>query len=432
MKPIPSLLLLTLVGCLAQPQPGLTAAESAPSTPSTEGGASPAASGRATESPDPAAASSAAVPAVAAPGGGAPALAAPSTGLRFNFRGAPLETVLQYLSEAAGFVIVLETPVKGSIDMWSAQPISREEAIPLLNLALNRLGYSATVQGRTLLVAAKDEARKRSLPVRTGNDPREIPANAEMVMQVIPLRHITAAKVATDIASLVPPSATLTANEDSNSLVVTDTNLNVRHVVEIVSALDLSVQSDSSLKIFRLRHADPVEISEVLNALFNPTTGSGGGQGQATSFNFPGMPPGVAAVLSARAGQAGGGGGGGRGGGGRSDTSGTRSANTTVNAVADPRTQSVVVTAPRDVMFQVGEIITQLDAGSDRTQKVFVYTLENADVQQVEAVLRDLFQVSGGRTGGSSSSQSDPLSNRAASNSQQSGTFMNNAAGSPR
>ena len=68
----------------------------------------------------------------------------------------------------------------------------------------------------------------------------------------------------------------------------------------------------------------------------------------------------------------------------------------------------------------------------DRTQKVFVYTLENADVQQVEAVLRDLFQVSGGRTGGSSSSQSDPLSNRAASNSQQSGTFMNNAAGSPR
>lgn len=427
MKPTPALLLLTLIGCLAQPQSGMTAAQSAPSTPSTEAGAPPGAVMRATESHDPAAAPSAAVPAVAVPGDGVPVRAAPSTGLRFNFRGAPLETVLQYLSEAAGYVIVLETPVKGSVDMWSSQPISREEAIPLLNLALNRLGYSATVQGRTLLVAAKDEARKRSLPVRTGNDPREIPANAEMVMQVIPLRHITAAKVITDIASLVPPSATLTANEDSNSLVVTDTNLNVRQVVEIVSALDLSVQSDSSLKIFRLRHADPVEISEVLNALLSPATGSGGGQGQVTSFNFPGMPPGVAAALSARAGQAGGG-----GGGGRSGTSGTRSGNATVNAVADPRTQSVVVTAPRDVMFQVGEIIAQLDAGSDRTQKVFVYTLENADVQQVEAVLRDLFQVSGGRTGGSSSSQSDPLSNRAASNSQQSGTFMNNAAGSPR
>ncbi len=402
MKSNPSLLIMTLASSLALPQGGLTAADADPSPSISQGaGAAPAPT--------------------SAPVG------SPATGLRFNFRNAPLETVLQYLSEAAGYVIVLETPAKGSIDMWSAQPISREEAIPLLNLALNRLGYTAAVQGRTLIVAAKDEARKRSLPVRTGNDPREIPANAEMVMQVIPLRHITAAKVASDIASLVPPSATLTANEDSNSLVVTDTNLNVRHVVEIVSALDLSVQSDSTLKIFRLRNADPVEVSEVLTGLFGSSTGSNGGQGQATSFNFPGMPPGIAAAISARTAQAGGG----RGNGGRNGAS--RSSATAVNVVADPRTQSVVVTAPKDAMFQIGELIAQLDAGNDRKQKVFVYTLENADVQQVEAVLRDLFQVNGSRAGSSSSAnQADPLSNRAASNNQQSGAFMNNASGNPR
>jgi type II secretory pathway component GspD/PulD (secretin) len=406
MKRHPSLHALALIAALAQPTGGRSAL--------------------AAQAADEAPAVVVAAPAPAAASSDGP----PSSGLRFNFRGAPLEVVLQYLSEAAGFVIVLETPVKGTIEMWSAQPISREEAIPLLNLALNRLGYTATVQGRTLIVAAKDEARKRSLPVRTGNDPREIPANADMVMQVIPLRHITAAKVASDIASLVPPSATLTANEDSNSLVVTDTNLNVRHVVEIVSALDLSVQSDSTLKIFRLRNADPVEIAEILTALFDPSTGSGGGQGQTAAFSFPGMPPGIAAAISARATQAGGG----RGsGGGRGNNSASRSGATAVNVVSDPRTQSVVITAPKDAMFQIGEIIAQLDAGSDRKQKVFVYTLENADVQQVEAVLRDLFQVSGGRTGSSSSAnQADPLSNRAASNNQQSGAFMNNASGNPR
>lgn len=414
MKRHPSLLAFALIGALA-----------------------PASAGLASSAADPAPTARAEAAAVAPPKtdvpparGATPTDGSSSAGLRFNFRGAPLETVLQYLSEAAGFVIVLETPVKGSIDMWSAQPVSREEAIPLLNLALNRLGYTASVQGRTLVVAAKDEARKRSLPVRTGNDPREIPANADMVMQVIPLRHITAAKVASDIASLVPPSATLTANEDSNSLVVTDTNLNVRHVVEIVSALDLSVQSDSTLRIFRLRNADPVEITEILTALFNPTTGTGGGQGQAAAFSFPGMPPGIAAAISARAAQAGGGRG---GGGGRGNNSSSRSSATAVNVVADPRTQSVVITAPKDAMFQIGEIIAQLDAGSDRKQKVFVYTLENADVQQVEAVLRDLFQVNGSRSGSSSSAnQADPLSNRAASNNQQSGSFMNNTSGNPR
>src|SRR3954466_2774263 len=62
--------------------------------------------------------------------------------LRFNFRGAPLETVLNYMSEAAGFIIVLETPVRGTVDMWSAQPVTREESIQLLNAALNKNGFS--------------------------------------------------------------------------------------------------------------------------------------------------------------------------------------------------------------------------------------------------------------------------------------------------
>ena len=68
-----------------------------------------------------------------------------SGGLRFNFRGAPLETVLNYLSEAAGFVIVLETPVRGNVDMWSAQPVSKTEAVQLLNMAINKSGYTAAL-----------------------------------------------------------------------------------------------------------------------------------------------------------------------------------------------------------------------------------------------------------------------------------------------
>jgi type II secretory pathway component GspD/PulD (secretin) len=84
----------------------------------------------------------------------------PADGIRFNFRGAPLETVLNYLSEAAGFIIVLDAPLKGTIDMWSAQPVSRQEAVQLLNLALNKNGYTATLKGRNLVVSTKEEARK--------------------------------------------------------------------------------------------------------------------------------------------------------------------------------------------------------------------------------------------------------------------------------
>jgi general secretion pathway protein D len=84
--------------------------------------------------------------------------AAPRADLRFNFRGAPLETVLNYMSQAAGYVIVLQTPVTGTVDMWSDNPVSKEEAVQLLNIALNKNGYTATIQGQNLIVSSKDDA----------------------------------------------------------------------------------------------------------------------------------------------------------------------------------------------------------------------------------------------------------------------------------
>jgi len=62
--------------------------------------------------------------------------------------------------------------------------------------------------------------------------------------------------------------------------------------------------------------------------------------------------------------------------------------------VADRRTASVIVTASEALLKQIGKMINQLDSNPARKQKVFVFNLENADVQDVEPVLRDLFQSS--------------------------------------
>lgn len=349
-----------------------------------------------------------------------PARPAPGDGLRFNFRGAPLETVLNYLSEAAGFVIVLDTPVKGTVDMWSAQPVSRMEAVQLLNLAINKNGYTATLKGRNLVVSTKEEARKRSIPIRTGNDPRQIPDNAEMVMQIIPLERIDASQAATDLATLLPSSATITANVDSNSLIVTDTQSNVRHIVELVSQLDSSAGSVASMKVFQLKNADPNEMAALITNIFGGGTSSASRGGATTpQFGaFPGMPPGAAAMMAAAAARGRGPGSSTSGRGGSSRSGGARG--TPVVAVADPRTFSIIVSASRETLDDIEAIINQLDSSSARKQKVFVYTLENGDVKQVEAILRNLFQSSNART--TTSQQVDPLTTRASSNTQATST----------
>jgi hypothetical protein len=72
--------------------------------------------------------------------------------LRLNFRGVPLEMVLDYLSQAAGLIIIMETGMAEPIEVWSQQLLNEAEAVNLLNAALSKKGYAALREGRTLTI----------------------------------------------------------------------------------------------------------------------------------------------------------------------------------------------------------------------------------------------------------------------------------------
>ncbi|MCC6231623.1 MAG: hypothetical protein IT580_03210 [Verrucomicrobiales bacterium] len=304
-------------------------------------------------------------------------------GLRFNFRGVPLEMVLDYLSDAAGFIINLETEIRGKVDVWSNQPLSKEEAITLLNSVLNKNGYAAIRNERTLTIVSRSDAKKRDIPVISGNKPAEIPRSDEIVTQIIPVRYINAVQLTKDLQPLLPDTATLTANEGGNALVVTDTQTNIRRMAEIVQALDTAIASVSSVRVFPLRYADAKAVSTMIRDLFPSTdtsrTGNNtGGQGRffnALRGGFPGGP-------------------GGPGGGGAAtdaSASGGRAPTTKVVAVADERSNSVVVNAPEEQMVIIEGVVTQVDTNVEEITELRVFRLKYADPQETADLLTGLF-----------------------------------------
>ena len=61
-----------------------------------------------------------------------------------------------------------------------------------------------------------------------------------------------------------------------------------------------------------------------------------------------------------------------------------------VLAVAEPRTKRLLVTAPKTIMPQIADMIAELDVAGQR-EIVGVYDLQNADPQDVQQALSDLF-----------------------------------------
>ena len=324
--------------------------------------------------------------------------------LRLNFRGAPIEMVLNYLSDAAGFIIQLNAPVAGKVDVWSNQSVTKDEAVDLLNSVLNRNGLAAVRNGRVLTIMTRDDAIHGDIPVKVSDDPDSIPKNDEIVTLIIPVKFVEAEQLVKDLSPLVSTHATIIANEAGNSIVVTDTQANIHHLAEIIKAIDSSAEDIAEIRVFHLQHHDPVEVASLLSGLFSDTSGQNATQ-TPFRFGFGGF-GGFGGGLGGRNGGRNGGGGS-TAGGGQTDRIKKRAR---VVAVPDPRTSSVVVTASKDMIGQIASMIEQIDQDSPKVSQVSVIHLENADPQQVQQVLQDMFQTGAGARGGGG--QNSPLMSR--------------------
>ncbi len=313
--------------------------------------------------------------------------------LKFNFRGAPIETVLDYLSEAAGFIIVLETDVTGEINAWSNNPITTDEAVDLLDTLLADKGFAAVRNGRILKIVSQDDAQRYNLPVKKGSDPEGIPKTDQMVTQIIPVRYADATQLIEDLQPLLPDEATLTANQSSNALVLTDRQASIHRIAEIITALDTSISSISTIRVFPLEYADAKELAEVVKEIFEQPSNTSSRSSRSSSSSVRSAIFSRFAGGGDRGGSSRGGDRGGSRGGGRSSTgnSEARQAASHVVAVADERTNSLVVSAPDEFIPTIEEVVNKIDRNVDDVTEIAVFHLEHADAQETAQILTDLF-----------------------------------------
>jgi general secretion pathway protein D len=305
-------------------------------------------------------------------------------GVLLNFQGASLTDVLNYLSEAAGFIIVQDVPVTGTVNVVSKQPVSPDEAVDLLNTVLAEKGYTAIRSERILKIVNRKDALKKDLPVRVGSDPDKIQRKDEMVTQILPLRSGEAAKLIENLRPLLD-NATMSANESSNSIIMTDTLTNIRRIAQIIQAIDTSVLGISTIHIYPLQFADSKELATVVTQLFSPTSTQGGGRGGRGGGGGGGGNP--------FGGFFGGPGGPGGGGGGQpaAPQSEAKQAESRVVAVADEQSNSLVVSASDSLIPMITDVVLKLDTSGAEVSETRIFRLLHADSVELATIITTLY-----------------------------------------
>ena len=103
-----------------------------------------------------------------------------------------------------------------------------------------------------------------------------------------------------------------------------------------------------------------------------------------------------------------------------------------VVAVPDPRTQSLLVSASKDLMPQIEDMVTQLDDQASGVVHSYAVPLANAEVMDVMQILQDLYP-QGQTSTRQNNTQNNPLMSRAQTMQQtfnsQSGSSTTSTAG---
>ncbi len=184
------------------------------------------------------------------------------------------------------------------------------------------------------------------------------------------------------------------ADENTNSLIVSAPEEYMSTLTELVDKVDQPVSDITEIQVFRLEYADAYEMADQIQELF-PDESS-----QEQTTLAPRFGPGAFF---------------GRDGGRnnqQSDDSERQLQQATVRSVADPRTNSVVVFAAQETMAQIAQMVQRLDSDTSKKQKVFVYRLEYADVDNLAEILRNIFESQNTNINRTADTNQNTLSNR--------------------
>lgn len=184
-----------------------------------------------------------------------------------NIKDADIRTLIATVSEITGKNFIVDPRVEGKVNVVSARPMDADEIYSVFESILRVNGYALVNAGNMVKVVPE------ALAMQDGATGGGLLGPDSMVSQVIKLKHVAAKDLLPVLNPLKPQSAQLSAGPSGNTLVVIDRAANVARIEALVRRID--VASESAVEVIPLNHASASEVASTLTRLAQDPTGNG-------------------------------------------------------------------------------------------------------------------------------------------------------------
>ncbi len=198
-------------------------------------------------------------------------------GVTLNLRDADLNALTESISQITGRNFIVDPRVKGRVSIISSKPMNPDEVYEVFLAILAVHGFAAVPGDKVTKIVPSANAKQETIPTLdhlNGDGPDQV------VTRVIQVQNVSAAQIVPILRPLIPPQGHLAAYPPTNVLIISDSAGNVERIADIISRMDKA--SDLEVEVIPLKHASATDIVRVLTALE---------QGQAQAAQGAGMTP---------------------------------------------------------------------------------------------------------------------------------------------
>ena len=246
---------------------------------------------------------------------------------------AELRDIVEEISSILGTTVVLDPRVTGRITVMSHQALDREGVRRLFYSVLDAHNFTVIDEGDRILITPVTEAKTRA-----GSRAAKNATASQFVTRVIELNTSSAADIAGLVRPLVSVNGYVGPSVSANALVVTDTAANAQRIAQVVRQLDSG--QGTLHAVVQLRHAQASDVAPMMEAAL-----------------------------------------------------GKRNADTTIQVLADPRTNRLILIGPPAVRQRLADLARSLDIPATALpDNARVIRLRHSDAKQLAEILETMGQ----------------------------------------
>ena len=200
-----------------------------------------------------------------------------------DFEQAPVtEVVHAVLGDILAVPYVINQPVAGSLTVHTAQPLPRDQVLPVLESILQANGLAMVIDPSGVYHVGTPQTLRGIAP-SLGNLGGKLPPGENLM--IVPLQYVGAAEMADILAPVAAPENIVRVDTVRNLLILAATRSQIEGFMQIVRTFDIDVLKGMSIGLFPLKNISVAEVEITLGAL----SSGAGAQGKAAA---PGVAPG--------------------------------------------------------------------------------------------------------------------------------------------